>query len=277
MNWFRAMKIEVGVLITVAALAVLVAGCTTTKTVTPNNKAYAMRQRHVSLDSATTSGPAVGLGGGAGGGAHGSWISAETAGSLLEAREIVNEENRYGPTDSSDLMARTSELPEDLETTTVDSSLDDLLNPDPNAEAGPNVHAFGGTDVDSPELTAARSALKTVHFDYDRAEIRDDQMETIKENARYLHEHPNIAVNLEGHCDERGTEEYNMALSEKRAEAVREAMVSLGIQTHRLSSVPYGEAAPLDPGHTEEAYAQNRRVEFAPTSVQYVSMGVASN
>jgi len=272
------MKVETGILVVVVAVALFVVGCTSTQTVTPNNKAYAARQRHVSLDSATTSGPSVGKGGGAGGGAHGDWISAETAGSLLEYREIVNEEDRYGllGQDASKDPSY-AEIPDELDEHTLQDPLDDILGEGQAYDSGPDGYVRPGeTDPMNPELIAAAAALQTVHFEYDKAEIRDDQMEVIKENARYLREHPNIAVNLEGHCDERGTDEYNMALSERRALTVREAMISMGIQPHRLSSVPYGEADPVDPGHSEEAYAQNRRVEFAPTAVQLLSMGGAT-
>jgi peptidoglycan-associated lipoprotein len=272
------MKVEIGILVAVASVALFVAGCTTTSTVKQNDKAYAMRQRHVSLDSATTSGPAVGRGGGAGGGAHGDWISAETAGSLLEYRNLVNEQGLYGSTGSQDdLDSQYAEIPEELDESTVNDPFEEILGNGSGLDAGPESYVRPGyEDEMSPELIAAAAALQTVHFEFDKAEIRDDQMEVIKDNARYLREHPNIAVNLEGHCDERGTDEYNMALSERRALTVREAMISMGIQPHRLSSVPYGEADPVDPGHTEDAYAQNRRVEFAPTSVQLLSMGGAT-
>ena len=114
--------------------------------------------------------------------------------------------------------------------------------------------------------------MNTVYFDFDKAEVREDQMETIRSNAKWLRDHPSVAVNLGGHCDERGTEEYNMALSEERATSVREALISMGVQPHRLSAVPYGEAQPADPRQIEEAWALNRRVEFAPTAVQLLSM-----
>ena len=107
------------------------------------------------------------------------------------------------------------------------------------------------------------SPLQTVYFDYDRADIRPEMRTVLQRNAEWLRRHPRVKMSIEGHCDERGTEEYNMALGQRRAEAVKSYLVSLGISSNRLSTISYGEERPADPGHSETAWAKNRRVEFS--------------
>jgi peptidoglycan-associated lipoprotein len=104
--------------------------------------------------------------------------------------------------------------------------------------------------------------LKDVHFDFDKYDIRPADAEVLKENAALLMKYPKIKIQVEGHCDERGTEEYNLALGERRANAAKKYLLSLGISTDRISSISYGEVKPLDDGHNEEAWAKNRRGHF---------------
>jgi len=105
-------------------------------------------------------------------------------------------------------------------------------------------------------------ALKTVHFEYDRYTIIESAKSELQENAKYLKDHPGINVQIEGHCDERGSVEYNLALGEKRAESVKTYLVSMGIDSSRLSIVSYGEEKPFDMEHSESAWSQNRRAAF---------------
>ncbi|MCD6453950.1 MAG: peptidoglycan-associated lipoprotein Pal [Candidatus Aminicenantes bacterium] len=104
--------------------------------------------------------------------------------------------------------------------------------------------------------------LHRIHFDFDKYNIREDQKPVLIRNAQWLKEHPTVKVLIEGHCDERGTEEYNLALGEKRAKAVRDFLISMGISPDRIKIVSYGKSRPLDPRHNEEAWAKNRRAEF---------------
>lgn len=104
--------------------------------------------------------------------------------------------------------------------------------------------------------------LKTVYFDYDKSNIRDDQRPELDKNAEILLANPNINVLLEGHCDERGTVEYNFALGGRRATAIKDYLTKKGIAENRLATLSKGEEEPMDPGHTDEAWAKNRRVEF---------------
>ncbi len=104
--------------------------------------------------------------------------------------------------------------------------------------------------------------LKDIHFDFDRYDIRPGDAEILKENAALLLRYPKVRIQIEGHCDERGTNEYNLALGERRANSAKRYLVSLGISEDRISTISYGEERPLDPGHNEEAWAKNRRAHF---------------
>jgi len=105
--------------------------------------------------------------------------------------------------------------------------------------------------------------LKAIFFDFDSFQIREDMRPRLIENARYLLNHPEIKkVELQGNCDERGSSEYNLALGERRALAVKRFLVNLGVDPKRLVTVSFGEERPLDPRHNEEAWALNRRVDF---------------
>jgi len=105
--------------------------------------------------------------------------------------------------------------------------------------------------------------LKDVHFDFDKYDIRPSDGEILKENAAILIKNPAAKIQIEGHCDERGTVEYNLALGERRANSVKKYLISLGVPEIRLSTISYGKEMPLDPGHGEEAWAKNRRAHFA--------------
>jgi peptidoglycan-associated lipoprotein len=101
--------------------------------------------------------------------------------------------------------------------------------------------------------------LKDIHFDFDKYDIRPGDAENLKENAALLKKYTNVKIQIEGHCDERGTNEYNLALGERRANSTKKYLSSLGISPDRISTISYGEERPLDPGHNEEAWAKNRR------------------
>jgi peptidoglycan-associated lipoprotein len=101
--------------------------------------------------------------------------------------------------------------------------------------------------------------LKDIHFDFDKYDIRPGDAEILKENAALLKKYTNVKIQIEGHCDERGTNEYNLALGERRANSTKKYLSSLGISPDRISTISYGEERPLDPGHNEEAWAKNRR------------------
>jgi peptidoglycan-associated lipoprotein len=106
------------------------------------------------------------------------------------------------------------------------------------------------------------SQFDDVRFDFDKSVVREDGRKTCGIVADYLKKHPQAKMLIEGHCDERGTAEYNMALGERRATAVMTYLVSLGVPKSALSTVSFGKEKPLDPGHNEEAWAKNRRAHF---------------
>jgi len=110
------------------------------------------------------------------------------------------------------------------------------------------------------------SPLKPVFFEYDSAEVTAANQGILDQNAAVLKKYPSWTVTIEGHCDERGTAEYNLALGERRAVSVRAYLLSLGLPADRLRTVSYGKEFPFDPGHEEAAYAKNRRAHFVVTA-----------
>ena len=121
-------------------------------------------------------------------------------------------------------------------------------------------------DTSGTGQDASRLELAPVFFDYDRFEIRDDQEQALRENAKKLRENENLQVLLEGHCDERGTDEYNLALGDRRARTVKQYLVDLGVSEGRIRTISYGESQPFALGHDEAAWQQNRRAQPLATS-----------
>jgi peptidoglycan-associated lipoprotein len=112
-----------------------------------------------------------------------------------------------------------------------------------------------------------RSMLATmVHFDYDRAEIRPDDAAVLDVKVQVLQANPNLTLRVHGHCDERGSDEYNLALGNRRANAVKAYLVNRGIDAGRVVTQSWGEERPVAMGATEDAWAQNRRAEFEITA-----------
>ena len=139
------------------------------------------------------------------------------------------------------------------------------LAPDQNTTVKPvpeGVIPLGGRNLGDYIPNPERFAANTVYFDFDRATIKPNETGKIEEVAKYLQANPTHAVQIEGHCDERGTEQYNLSLGERRALSVREYLVTAGIQPDRIFTISYGESRPADPGHNEAAWAKNRRGVF---------------
>ena len=113
-----------------------------------------------------------------------------------------------------------------------------------------------------PDERPTSSALQDAYFDFDDASLRDDAKNALENNAKYMEGNSGTAVVVEGHCDERGSVEYNIALGEKRARAAKDFLVSYGITASRITTISYGKERPFDPGHSEEAWAKNRRAHF---------------
>ncbi|OGU08086.1 MAG: peptidoglycan-associated lipoprotein [Geobacteraceae bacterium GWC2_58_44] len=104
--------------------------------------------------------------------------------------------------------------------------------------------------------------LQKIYFNFDSAALSEESRSALSKNAEFLVKQPSLKVRVEGNCDERGSDDYNMALGERRAQAARDYLINLGVQPERLSIISYGEEKPADPGHDEAAWAKNRRDEF---------------
>jgi len=137
--------------------------------------------------------------------------------------------------------------------------------PPPVTEATPPGETVAPGDVELVELPAAQADLvakagsDTVYFGTDKYDLDEATKATLAAQARWLIANPNVRASIEGHCDERGTREYNMALGERRANAARDYLVSQGVPAARLLVTSWGKERPVAPGSNEEAWAQNRR------------------
>jgi peptidoglycan-associated lipoprotein len=112
-------------------------------------------------------------------------------------------------------------------------------------------------------MDAIRTIAETVHFDYDRSRITDEGAAVLQRKAEVLRQYSDLRIQVAGHCDERGSLEYNLALGQRRASASVQYLVSLGVSGDMFSTVSFGEERPLAQGQNETAWAQNRRAEFA--------------
>jgi len=119
-------------------------------------------------------------------------------------------------------------------------------------------------------VTPPGSPLKDIYFDYDSYDLRSDAREILKANANWLESNPSARIEIEGHCDERGTNEFNLALGAKRAQIARDYLVNLGISAD-LPIISYGEEAPVCMDHTKECWQKNRRVRFVIITILPIS------
>ena len=140
--------------------------------------------------------------------------------------------------------------------------------PEPVAEPQPIPPEPEPTGIDNLDIDALNknSPFQPVFYGYDRSEVDAAGQQALNGNAEILKKYPTWVITIEGHADERGTAEYNLALGERRALAARNYLVSLGIPADRLRTVSYGKEFPFDPGHNEDAWAKNRRAQFVVTS-----------
>lgn len=126
-----------------------------------------------------------------------------------------------------------------------------------------NNNGSGQPEVDPSDILWGASGLQKVYFDYNSYSLRADALAALKNNAEMAQKFPNAYILCEGHCDARGTQEYNLALGEKRALAVRDHMIKLGVAADHLLTVSYGKERPAVEGNDESAWKMNRRVEFS--------------
>jgi peptidoglycan-associated lipoprotein len=141
--------------------------------------------------------------------------------------------------------------------------------PEPTQEPTiPREPSVDETDLNAKDLDTLNreSPFQPVFFGFDSSDVDSQGQTTLNANAELLKKYPGWTITIEGHCDERGTAEYNLALGERRALAARNYLVSLGITADRLRTISYGKEFPFDPGHNEEAWAKNRRAHFVVTA-----------
>jgi peptidoglycan-associated lipoprotein len=154
--------------------------------------------------------------------------------------------------------------PEPAPPPSVEMETEDV--PEPRPAPTPRREPEPTAETIRPSVSAndynRQKVLKTIYFDFDRANIKDEYKATLQQNARWLKEHAEFDVVLEGHCDERGTNEYNLSLGDRRATSTRQYLSSLGVQARRLRTISYGEERPAVQGHSESAWSKNRRAEF---------------
>jgi peptidoglycan-associated lipoprotein len=119
--------------------------------------------------------------------------------------------------------------------------------------------AWQGNPLDNPDSPLY---TKTIYFDFDKSDIRDDSVSTLRAHADYLLSNSAVSITVEGHCDERGSREYNIGLGERRATAIRRFLEAEGVSGSQINTISYGEERPADPGHGESAWSMNRRGEL---------------
>ena len=141
------------------------------------------------------------------------------------------------------------------------------LTADPASSSEDGAQTYGAEDDSGPafsQLDDPQSPLsvRTIYFEYDSSEISSDYRSTVEAHSLYLQQNPSTSVILEGHGDERGSREYNLALGESRAKAVKQQMLLLGANSNQIRLVSYGEERPASDGHDESSWQQNRRVEI---------------
>ena len=121
-------------------------------------------------------------------------------------------------------------------------------------------------DITAKSLSEISSYLKPAFFDYDKSDIRADARDVLAANATWLKKYSNVQFTIEGHCDERGTSQYNLALGDRRANASKDYLASLGVDASRIKTVSYGKERPFATGHDEESWQKNRRAHFVVTA-----------
>ncbi len=141
------------------------------------------------------------------------------------------------------------------------------VNPDTNKTQVDSSKADGSSfDLNSDSDSNKAGTLKTVYFDFNSAGLSNATKDALNNNAQFLKAHPSVKVQVEGHADERGSVQFNLALGEKRAKSVREYLAGQGIEASRVSTISLGKEKPLSFGHDEESWSKNRRANFVITA-----------
>jgi peptidoglycan-associated lipoprotein len=152
--------------------------------------------------------------------------------------------------------------PEQVQTSDPSPS---LPPPAPQESSLPDADPLAGDLESVNRYVVDQGLLVPVYFDYDRSELREDARSSLQRNAAFMKAHPQFVVTIEGHCDERGTIEYNLDLGQLRASSVRAYLSGLGVQRQQLQTVSYGREKPFCAGSGEACWSSNRRAHFAIT------------
>jgi peptidoglycan-associated lipoprotein len=156
-------------------------------------------------------------------------------------------------------------MPDDLSSSTVTTPTAPTTDVDPNARPAtvdPTPDPLAGDIAAANEHAYSAGLLGDVYFDFDKADLTETSRSRLARNAEFLRAHPEFQLSIEGHCDERGTNEYNLALGERRASAARDYIVSLGVANARLRTISYGEERPKCTQSDESCWSINRRATF---------------
>ncbi len=150
-----------------------------------------------------------------------------------------------------------------VSTPTADTMGEQMSSPDSEMSDAEAIRQQRLKDLEGSAQESAGVMNEKILFDFDSSELTLEARATLKEIADMMSSYPSWSLDISGHCDERGTIEYNLALGERRAISAKKYLVKLGIAADRIATISYGEERPIDPGHSEEAWAKNRRCEFS--------------
>lgn len=137
-----------------------------------------------------------------------------------------------------------------------------IMSPTGNSGSASSSGVESGNLGNAGDSGVGSSDLQTVYFDFDSFNLGSEARNALKSNGEWLKKNSSARVQIEGHCDEKGTNEYNMALGDRRANAAKSFLVKMGVSKSRIDTISYGEERPADPGHDEGAWARNRRAAF---------------
>lgn len=149
--------------------------------------------------------------------------------------------------------------PADLDEATTDTTEEPVLEERSEAEL---FELPSEEDVRTEDVSPDRLQFQEIYFDFDKSELSAEARSILSEHAQLLRKYPGVKILVEGHCDERGTIEYNLALGARRAQVVKQYLVNYGISENRIATISYGKERPVDPSHNEAAWAKNRRAAF---------------
>lgn len=135
----------------------------------------------------------------------------------------------------------------------------------PEAQAPPAIQQKAIMPENREVVAQEETPMSNIYFDFDKYNLRDEDKKMLKEHADWLMKNEAYRIRIEGNCDERGSEKYNMALGQRRADAAKNYLVKMGVNKKRISTISYGKDRPVDPGHDEAAWAKNRNDHFVLT------------